>query len=147
MRMILGLSILCVATLIGCSSSDTTTPSVDAGNGKDSAIAQDSGQDSGAPAINGCGPNDFKAANAITWNFTVSPACVTVKPGDSVTWNGDFTTHPLDAFNGDSPNPITGAGATADGGTSVTVKFTTAGTYGFHCNIHASMLGAVKVAP
>jgi len=137
----------CFFVLAACSSNDTTT--LDAG-GKDSSPANDANgiqPDTGAPPVNGCGPNDFVAANMITWNFTVVPKCVSIKPGDSVTWNGSFGTHPLDAFNGDTPNPIAGAGVVADGGSSVTIKFSTAGTFGFHCTTHATMLGAVKVAP
>ena len=104
----------CFFVLAACSSNDTTT--LDAG-GKDSSPANDANgiqPDTGAPPVNGCGPNDFVAANMITW---------------------------------DTPNPIAGAGVVADGGSSVTIKFSTAGTFGFHCTTHATMLGAVKVAP
>ncbi len=136
----------CFLLLAACSSTPTTNTNPDAG-GKDSSPPQDSGgtPDAGV-VVNGCGPTDFVAANTITWSFTVMPKCVSIKPGDSVTWNGSFGIHTLDAFGGDSPNPITGTG-TADGGASVTIKFPTAGTFGFHCANHATMLGAVKVAP
>jgi plastocyanin len=60
-----------------------------------------------------------------------------------VTWSGDFTVHPLGPFGGDTPNPITSAGATG----SVTIAFPTAGTFGYHCQVHAQLNGAILVVP
>ena len=74
----------------------------------------------------------------------MSPRCVEIKAGQTVTWTGSFATHPLLADEGDKPNPI----STADtSGASATVTFPTAGTYGYKCQVHASMTGAVLVTP
>jgi plastocyanin len=95
-------------------------------------------------SIDGCEPADFVAASQIDWTFAVSPRCVQIKAGQSVTWTGIFTTHPLEADQGDKPNPI----STADlSGASTTVTFATPGTYGFKCQVHATMMGAVLVTP
>ncbi len=132
--------LVCLGVFSACSSNDPAPAGTDAG--KDTSPPKDSG----AAVINGCADTDYKAVKTITWGFGLTPACVTVKVGDTVTWNGDFTAHPLDAFSGDTPNPIAGANATAAGGV-VAVKFTSAGTFGYHCTIHASLLGAVRVTP
>jgi plastocyanin len=97
-----------------------------------------------ADTVDSCAPADFVAANQVDWTFAVSPRCLQIKAGQTVTWNGSFTTHPLLADEGDTPNPI----STADtSGPSATVTFPTAGTFGFKCEVHASMTGAVLVTP
>lgn len=155
---------------LGCSSADdVAVPEKDAGVTKDSAVVvvPDSGTtdattppdssdpvdsgaeaeasvvDSGSAPVNGCKPGDFVAASAISWNFMVVPACVSIKAGSSVTWNGNFGTHPLAAFNGDMPSPI----VTTNAGISYATKFQNTGVYGFHCTLHPAMLGAVRVMP
>ncbi len=103
--------------------------------------------DSGSSSLNGCTDSSYTDATAsgatITWDFTVSPKCVKIKAGQSVTWNGDLAVHPLNPFGGDqgSPVPSQATGNTAKG------TFPTAGLFGFHCANHPSMLGAVKVVP
>jgi len=94
--------------------------------------------------VDGCAPADFVAASDIDWTFAVNPRCVQIKVGQTVTWTGTFATHPLLADEGDKPNPISSADTS---GPSATVTFPTAGTYGFKCQVHASMMGAVLVTP
>ncbi len=74
----------------------------------------------------------------------MTPRCVEIKAGQSVTWTGDFATHPLAADQGDAPNPVASANLA---GPSATVAFPTAGTFGFKCTVHSSMIGAVLVTP
>lgn len=111
------------------------------GGGDDSST-----QDAGA-SLNGCSASsyvDSTAAGAtITWDFNVSPKCVTIKAGQSVTWNGDMATHPINPYGGDqgSPVPSQFSGSTAKG------TFPKAGLFGFHCANHPTMEGAVKVVP
>ena len=119
---------LATSILFACSSDPATTPT-----------------DGGTPgSVNGCTTyaDETAAGGAIAWDFNVTPKCVKVKVGQTVTWTGDFSIHPLAAFNGDTPNPIT----TGSGGTSK-ITFPTAGTFGFHCLVHPAMLGAVQVVP
>lgn len=167
---ILGAGLLASLLTFSCSSD---TGSTDGGNGdsgggdsggKDSSADTGTPSDSGSPdsgpsdsgsmgdvpfTLNGCTDNDFvdrSAANAnrtITWDFSVQPKCILVAKGQTVTWQGTLTAHPLAPFNGDMPNPIMNTST----GTSVMFTFPNAGNYGFHCNIHASMQGVVRVKP
>jgi plastocyanin len=66
-----------------------------------------------------------------------TPGDVTVDPGNTVTFNGSFTNHPLVWTRGDF--------ATQSSGTTNTYTFTQPGLYRFHCQIHASMTGSVLV--
>jgi plastocyanin len=167
---ILGASLLASVVALSCSDSgggndgggnDSGTP--DSGDGdsgtKDSGKADTGTPDSGpkdsgpmgdaAFMLNGCGDGDFvdKSApndsRAITWDFNVSPKCILIAKGQTVTWNGTLTTHPLAPFNGDANNPI----MTTSSGTTVNFTFANQGNYGFHCNVHASMQGVVRVKP
>lgn len=103
--------------------------------------------DSGSSSLNGCTDSSYAdntaAGATITWDFTVSPKCVKIKAGQTVTWNGDLTTHPLNPFGGDQGSPVPSVAA----GTTTKGTFPTAGTFGFHCANHPSMLGAIKVVP
>lgn len=157
----------CAAFAYACSGGDSSTDGgSDSGSGADSSAhesgtqdsstqdssAQDSSvQDSGADAgvVNECTTFvDMTADGGVITGPSggspsqYSPNCVHVHTGQSVTWNSNFTSHPLAAFGGDTPNPIQ---ATTTG-TTVTFAFPSVGTYGFHCGIHTgSMFGAVEV--
>ena len=75
-------------------------------------------------------------------NIAYNPATITVKAGTKVTWtNGDTFAHTvtLDDNSVDSGNVA--AGSTFDN------TFATAGTFAYHCKIHASMHGTVTVTP
>jgi plastocyanin len=72
--------------------------------------------------------------------FSFSPATVTVAVGDTVTWtNSDSTAHTATADDGSFDTGTIGNGA------SGTVTFATAGTFAYHCSIHAQMTGTVVV--
>ena len=58
-----------------------------------------------------------------------TPSDVSVDPGETVTFNGSFTNHPLVWNRGDFP--------TQSSGTTNTYTFTQPGLYRFHCQIHA----------
>lgn len=74
-------------------------------------------------------------------NFAFSPATITVKAGTTVTWtNNDTVTHTVTADSGSGPD----SGNLAPG-KIYTFTFKTAGTYKYHCAIHASMTGTVIV--
>lgn len=68
-----------------------------------------------------------------------SPRCVTVRVGDTVTWEGDFGGHPRSpSTRGTSMSPITRVAS----GTSAAVRFTRAGFYPYFCEFHGSDAGA-----
>ena len=75
-------------------------------------------------------------------NYSYSPASPAIKTGDRLTFNGNFTSHPLVWPSGDPP---------LDGETAGTksYRFTQPGTYAFRCAIHFgppnNMVGSVTV--
>jgi plastocyanin len=72
--------------------------------------------------------------------FSFSPGDITVTVGDTVTWtNADSTAHTATADDGSFDT------GTLGGGASDTVTFATAGTFAYHCSIHAAMTGTVVV--
>ncbi|HTW97027.1 MAG TPA: cupredoxin family copper-binding protein [Candidatus Methylomirabilis sp.] len=71
-------------------------------------------------------------------NFSFNPSSLTVSVGTTVVWtNNDPVPHQIgsDSFNS---SPL------SQGGT-FSHKFTTAGTYDYHCTIHPSMTGTITV--
>jgi plastocyanin len=74
-------------------------------------------------------------------NLAFNPASLTVQVGDTVTWtNNDGLGHTVTSD--------AGAPASFDSGTiapsgTFTFTFSVAGTYAYHCKIHASMHGSV----
>ena len=71
------------------------------------------------------------------------PRCAMVKVNQSVTFDGDFSVHPLSQTSGAAVIPHTTSG------TSLTFSIPTAGTYDYQCDVHhaAGMTGAIKVVP
>jgi len=73
--------------------------------------------------------------------LTFTPATVTIKVGESVTWqnfSGQQHTTTSDQLDWDQP---------VDNGQSFTRTFPTAGVFPYHCKIHPAMLGTVVVSP
>ncbi len=69
------------------------------------------------------------------------PKEVAVKPGESVTWDfkDSSVQHSVTSDDGSSfDSCLLSAGA------KITVTFTTAGTFPYHCTIHPAMTGTVK---
>ncbi len=97
------------------------------------------------PDLNGCKNYVDRTADTasreITWGFPVSTtpeACMKIKAGQTVTWKGDLSIHPIGPKGGDANNPIKSA---------ATNTFPAAGTFGYVCTNHATMLGVVLVVP
>jgi plastocyanin len=68
------------------------------------------------------------------------PAGLTVKAGEAIAWtNADGAPHTVTFDDGSCASGSIGGGAT------VVVKYTTPGTYAFHCAIHAKMTGTLEV--
>jgi plastocyanin len=143
-----------VSGIAGCSDSTEPTPSgtTDAGGGGTDA-GKDTGADAGPEPVNACRSFiDRSAASAsrtLTWSFSISSddaRCMQIKVGQSVTFSdgagkaADFTSHPPIAWGGDKPNPI----QSLDKDTGI-VNFAAKGTFGFACNNHPAMIGAILV--
>ena len=79
-------------------------------------------------------------ANVSIAGFAFSPASVTVKAGGTVKWtNNDSAPHTATDLN----NAFT-SGTLAQGAT-YSFKFTTPGTYTYHCLVHSTMANATVV--
>jgi len=95
--------------------------------------------------VNGCANGDF----------AYSPKCLSIAAGQSVTFFGDptqgsdFTAHPLRPGGADGTDPGASGNPIAAQvrGSTYTVVFPMAGTYGYFCQEHQSMgmYGAVQV--
>ena len=69
---------------------------------------------------------------------TYSPSSVTVNVGDSILWQGDFSTHPLASLT----IPAGAASFSQSTGASFWYVVTTPGTYNYKCTVHAGMTGS-----
>ena len=87
------------------------------------------------------GTTDVSIAG-ITAGF--SPASVTVAPDTTIKWtNNDAMTHTVTSTSVPSGGTFDAA---VVAGASICMKFTTAGTFNYHCSIHpATMIGVVSV--
>lgn len=79
--------------------------------------------------------------NAVTiQNFAFSPATLTVKVGDKVTWtNQDSAGHSATADDGSFDTGVLPEGQ------SGSITFSKAGTYTYHCSVHPMMKGTIIV--
>lgn len=79
--------------------------------------------------------------NAVTiQNYAYSPATLTVKLGDTVTWtNQDSIGHSATADDNSFDTGILSQGQ------SKTITFNKAGTYTYHCRVHPYMHGTIVV--
>ena len=126
------------------------------------AACSGSGGGGGAsvPTLNGCAPSDYaNASGTPTVNFGgqaqsplfgYSPRCLQIAEGESVTFAGNFSVHPIspgtspsDTKAGAANNPIP---ATTTG-MSLSVTFPASGVYPYFCQQHyaAGMTGAILV--
>lgn len=81
------------------------------------------------------------ATHTITFgsNFQYTPSQLNVAVGDVITWQGDFTMHPLQ-FDQVPTGATLPANVTSGSSFSYTVEV--AGTYAYHCMLHGSAAGA-----
>ena len=71
-------------------------------------------------------------------NFKYKPGTIEIKPGDRVVWaNLDDTGHTATSASFDTGK--------IKPGTAVAVKFSSKGTYPYHCTIHEKMHGTIVV--
>jgi plastocyanin len=86
-----------------------------------------------------------------TTGYVYAPACLEVPSGTTVTFVGDFASHPLSpsALRGTRPgNPITNVSA----GASASFRFSVPGLYAYFCGFHGTlddgtgMAGVVRVS-
>jgi plastocyanin len=81
-----------------------------------------------------------QSSTVVMMNIAFNPGTLTVSKGTSVTWqNNDGVTHTSTSDNGvwDTGN--------IGGGSSKSVTFSNAGTFNYHCSLHAGMTGSIVV--
>jgi len=122
----------------GCGTANAPTAAAPAAQ---PANAPAAAQPTAAPAAEQ--PSSAPSAAAATvemWKFAFDPATVTVKVGQTVTWdNYDGVDHQVVSDSGlfsSQPLPQNG---------EYSYTFTKAGTYPYHCQIHPTMTGTVIV--
>jgi plastocyanin len=82
------------------------------------------------------------AGNAVTVvDFGFNPDAITVKVGTTVTWTNIGVTHTVTADKGLFD------GGTFKSGETFSFTFAKGGTFTYHCAIHSSMRGTVRVTP
>jgi len=177
MRYVAILGIVCLGalgTVIGCggetggdttgsggggessSSSSSSSSSGMGGSGGGGMASSSSSSSSGGMMVNGCeqGTAEDHTADANTKvavggaGFTYSPACIRIKKGSTVTFEGAFASHPtVGGLAGPPPAPDSSSPIKqTNTGTSVTFTFDTAGNYPYYCEYHLpSMAGVVFV--
>jgi plastocyanin len=124
-----------LALAAACASSNNNGATKNAGSGASAPAAPVSA--SLTPAAGG-------AATAVNIQGIAFPATITVKPGTAVTWtNRDTVSHTVTSDAGQAQS--FDSNTIAPNGT-FSVTFAKAGTYTYHCNIHASMHGTVVVS-
>lgn len=161
-----------MALAAGCSSSTTGGTGGTSGTGGSGTGGTGGGggtpgnADSAAPTPDGGGTfkavlpcsaaTDYQSGSMITFPVSASqlrysPQCLKVTTGATVTFNGDFTMHPLrpSMNRPNTDTPITAV----DSGASKTFTFTKAGFYAFYCQFHdpidtgTLMSGVIWVTP
>jgi plastocyanin len=117
-----------------------------------------------APSLNGCADTDFVDRSAATATrvvsfggversgpFAYAPKCIVVSAGQTVTFRGDFSQHPLAPgsspsarVTGSTNNPIPRRETTQ---ADVTITFPAAGSFPYFCEYHyaGGMAGVVRV--
>ena len=104
-----------------------------------------------AVSVNGCASADYVSGSTVTFQYpTYTPRCLTIKAGQTVTFNGDFSGHPFapgvaasSTGTGSAGSPITETKT----GNSAAFTFSAAGVFPYHCEYHSGngMFGAVRV--
>ena len=126
----------------------------------DAADAADSSQGDAGFSLNGCNAAAFADADYTApdasrlirfpladGGLAYDPQCMHVKAGEKVTWSGDFEMHPLGPQGGDPNNPIPNGVFDAGPDGALTIDFAEAGTFGYACQVHSHMVGAIEVTP
>lgn len=132
-----------------CSSGTASSPApasqpaaTDAPASESPAASEPAASESGA-ATEACAPStDAGTVTATIANFAFSPATITAKVGDVITWtNNDSTAHTA-TVQSDATCTTENLANGASGG----IVFNTAGSYDYFCKIHPTMTGKIEVS-
>ncbi len=94
-------------------------------------------------AITTCSIHAFAVEHIITFpGFAYSPNALTVEVGDIVTWEGDFSFHPLESVS----VPQGADSFFNNTGNTFSYNIAIPGTYTFHCTLHSVMTGTITAS-
>ncbi|HEY7974147.1 MAG TPA: plastocyanin/azurin family copper-binding protein [Ktedonobacterales bacterium] len=137
-------SLLALVILAGCATtSGTTTGGTTTGGTSSAAPTATTAPAATATTATGGSVTMVKIIGA-SGNYSFSPASVTVKVGDTVTWtNNSNVPH---TSTSDSSSAVSwDSSAISTGGGTFSFVFTKAGTYTYHCSFHPFMHGTIVV--
>ena len=126
----LGLTLVLALFIAACSSSGATSAP---------SVAPASAPPSAAPASAGPGGATGNAVAIEDFKFT--PAALTAKAGQEITWTNNGAVPHTVTFDGGPDSGTLAAGATFKH------TFAAAGSFSYKCNFHSSMTGTVTVTP
>lgn len=124
-RRALGAAVFALVALAGCGSDEAS----------DTPVINDS---TGASSSTTAGGDRVEASTVVLKNIKFAPAEITVKKGDTVTWQWDDGTIPHDVDGGEFKSEVQEKG-------TFTHTFAEAGVFEYKCNIHSTMTGSVEV--
>jgi plastocyanin len=151
------------ATDGGTSTGGSTTGSSTTGGATTGASTTGGASTGGFMTVNGCtmgmytdqsgsGTPTVDFPGTITGEYHYVPNCTHISPGQTVTFNGAFGSHPLNpgvapSVTGSDPSSTPNPIILTNTGTTATFTFPTAGTYGMYCGFHQGfgMYGAIRV--
>jgi plastocyanin len=123
---------LSTALMLAACSGGTTPTSVPTAGGPAATTAA-------APCADSTGATTVSASAV---DNTWTPADVTAKVGDVITWtNGDTVPHKVALDDGSCQ-----MSANISGGGKASLVFSVAGTFPFHCSVHPSMKGTITIS-
>ena len=138
-RLRIGVLVAIAALAIAACSSSGSTAAPASQPAAPSAAAPSAPASAGGSAAAGVcseGGSDGTAAEIKDFKF---PADLSVTAGSAVTWtNGDTAPHTVTFDDG-------GCDTQVAAGASVTVTYTTPGTYAYHCTVHPNMTATLEV--
>ena len=119
------------------------------------------GPETSGPVIHGCDDASYFARTGASDDRRIgfgtalgsgavgyAPKCLTIAAGQSVTFVGDFSTHPLvpGEYAGDAGTPGNPIPSQRSGSVDLSVTFSSAGYFPYYCDLHApTMVGVVHV--
>jgi plastocyanin len=126
-----GIAALSTALILAACSGGTTTTS-----------APTAGVPAATKAVPCKDTTDPTTVSASVVDNTWTPADVTAKVGDVITWsNGDTVPHGVALDDGSCQ-----MSGNIAGGASKSLVFSVAGTFPFHCTVHAFMKGTITIS-
>ncbi|HXX55462.1 MAG TPA: cupredoxin domain-containing protein [Methanoregula sp.] len=99
---------------------------------------------SAQPAVTQAQATPAASSDVITIKeFDFTPSSLTVKAGTTVTWvNQGSETHTVSS---DQNSPVQFASTELPHGASYSFTFSSPGVYPYHCSVHPSMVGTIRV--